>query len=162
MLSILSFDYQYEDILSFRKLVCNQVPEPLVFFFCPRLKYFFPRFNFQSAKFEKKTTQSWRFFKRHRFIKTTSQMLVHFLQIKNMTQISAYVSSFCKDATTSFTNFNSIININDRQWQKLKIASKVIVSNTKERSTNIGLKEMERNKVLTDVGIVLDHIVVSF
>ena len=53
-----------------------------------------------------------------------------------------------------------LILCNDRQWQKLKIASKVIVSNTKERSTNIGLKEMERNKVLTDVGIVLDHIIV--
>ena len=45
---------------------------------------------------------------------------------------------------------------------KIKTADKASISNTGAKSTEIGLKETESNRVLTAVGIVINHTVVSF
>ena len=46
--------------------------------------------------------------------------------------------------------------------EKIKTADKASISITRVKSTEIGLKETESNKVLTAVGIVINHTVVSF
>ena len=44
---------------------------------------------------------------------------------------------------------------------KIKTADKASISNTEVKSTEIGLKETESNRVLIAVGIVIDHTVVN-
>ena len=45
---------------------------------------------------------------------------------------------------------------------KIKTADKASILNKKAKSTKVGLKETESNKILTAVGIVINHTVVSF
>ena len=45
---------------------------------------------------------------------------------------------------------------------KIKTTDKTSISNTEAKSTETGLKETESNMVLTAVGIVINHTVVSF
>ena len=45
---------------------------------------------------------------------------------------------------------------------KIKTADKASISNTGAKSTEIGLKETESNRVLTAVGIVIDHNSVNY
>ena len=46
--------------------------------------------------------------------------------------------------------------------EKIKTANKASISNTEAKSTEIGLKETESNRVLTAVGIVINHTAVTF
>ena len=45
---------------------------------------------------------------------------------------------------------------------KIKTANNASMSKTEAKSTEIGLKETESIKVLTDVGSIFDHTVINF
>ena len=58
--------------------------------------------------------------------------------------------------------FSKTTELNKLTMEKIKTTNKASISNTEEKSTEIGLKETESNKTLPAVGSVIDHSVVVF
>tara|TARA_B110001450_G_C17394551_1_gene389105 strand:+ start:366 stop:602 length:237 start_codon:yes stop_codon:yes gene_type:complete len=52
-------------------------------------------------------------------------------------------------------------NTQHTTMEKIKTANKASTSNTRAKSTKIGLKKTERNKVLTDIRSEINHTLVN-